>query len=119
MSFRPTLFQRMGPGFVRAFGNVDCEFVIAGAARPTVRGILRQWRETDLASEGMQAVEGTTHLLSVAALDAPGLRSQRDSVTVFVTGAGGVRLDAGQTFGVASHEDDGRAMLKIQLSGDI
>ncbi len=119
MSFRPALFERMGAAFARSFGNVDCVFTIDGAERASVRGILRQWRDIDLGDELAQPVEGTTHLLSVASSEVPGLVSQRDSVTIFATDSTGKRIDNGIPFDVKNHEDDGRAMLKIYLTGDI
>ncbi|WP_026616387.1 head-tail joining protein [Ensifer aridi] len=108
MTRRPAMFERMGPKFASAFGNVDAVFTIAGVAQPAVRAILRVWRETDLAEEQDQAVEGTTHLLAVPASKAPGLTSQRDSVTI-----------DGATYQVINIDDDARAMLRISLSGDI
>lgn len=119
MSLRPAVFERMGPQFVRSLGNVDCEFTIGGVLMPSVRGILRQWRDVDLAEDLSQAVEGTTHLLSVATSNTVGLVSQRDSVTIFMTAPDGRRLDAGTFYEVRNHTDDGRAMLKIYLKGDI
>lgn len=119
MSLRPAIFERMGPQFVRFLGNADCEFTIGGVMRPSVRGILRQWRDIDMVEDFSQAVEGTTHLLSVAASDIPGLASQRDRVAIFLTDPSGKRIDAGNTFEVKNHTDDGRAMLKIYLKGDI
>lgn len=108
MTRRPEIFARMGPKFARAFGNVDAVFTIEGVVRPKVRGVLRVWREVDLVEEVSQAVEGTTHLLSIAATDAPGLESQRDTVTI-----------DGVTYPIINVEDDARAMLKLFLSGDI
>lgn len=108
MTRRPEIFARMGPKFARAFGNVDAVLTIAGVARPKVRGVFRIWREVELAEEMSQAVEGTTHVLSIAATDAPGLESQRDTVTI-----------DGVTYPIINVEDDARAMLKLFLSGDI
>lgn len=108
MTRRPEIFARMGPKFARAFGNVDAVFTIGGVVRPKVRGVLRVWREVDLVEEVSQAVEGTTHFLSIAATDAPGLESQRDTVTI-----------DGVTYPIINVEDDARAMLKLFLSGDI
>ena len=107
------------PEFVRAFGNAEAVFTVDGSDRPPVRCILRQWRDTDLAEDMGQAVEGTTHLLSVAAAQVPNLVSQRDSVTVFVTDRNGARIDDGTHYEIKTHEDDGRAMLRIFLTGDI
>jgi hypothetical protein len=108
MSRRPSLFEGMGADFADAFGNVDAILTIAGVVRPKVRGGLRVWREVDLVEEVSQAVEGTTHVLSIAATDAPGLESQRDTVTI-----------DGVTYPIINVEDDARAMLKLFLSGDI
>jgi len=99
----------MGPKFAKAFGNVDAVFTIAGVVSPkAVRGIFRVWRDVELMEEVDQAVEGTTHVLSVAATDVPGLESQRDHVTV-----------DGVTYPIINVSDDARAMLKLSLSGDI
>ncbi len=108
MSIRPPIFAEMGPAFADAFGNADAVFTIDGVVRPPVRVILRVWREADLAEEQEQAVEGTTHLLAVAASAVPGLASQRDSVAI-----GGV------TYQVINIDDDARAMFRISLAGDI
>ncbi|WP_203226207.1 hypothetical protein [Rhizobium gallicum] len=48
-----------------------------------MRAIFRKWRDVDEGEEQGQAVEGTTHLLSVAHSKVPDLVSQRDSVTIF------------------------------------
>lgn len=109
MSRRPDVFSRMGPKFAKAFGNVDTVFTINGVAGPkAVRGILRVWRDVELMEEVDQAVEGTTHVLSVAATDVPGLESKRDSVSI-----------DGVTYPIINVSDDARAMLKLSLSGDI
>lgn len=119
MSLRPSFFEEMGSQFADAFGNCDAVFTVNGLALAPVRGILRRWREIDQMEEASQTVEGTTHLLSVAAVSVPGLASQRDSVTIYMTDDNGVRLDVGLTFQVKNHTDDARAMLRIYLSGDI
>lgn len=116
---RPALFARMGTAFDAAFGNVDAAFTIDGVARPAVRAILRQWREIDLAEDLGQAVEGTTHLLSLAADKVAGLESQRDSVTIHELDRNGVRTGVTATFEIRDRSDDGRAMVRIHLSGDI
>lgn len=108
MSRRPSLFEGMGADFVEAFGNVDAVLTIAGVAKPKVRGVLRIWREVELVEEMSQAVEGTTHVFSIAATDAPGLESRRDTVTI-----------DGVTYPIINLEDDARAMFKLFLSGDI
>ena len=109
MSRRPEPFARMGPKFARAFGNVDALFTISGVVGPkAVRGILRVWRDVELMEEVAQAVEGTTHVLSVAATDVLGLESKRDSVSI-----------DGVTYPIINVSDDARAMLKLSLSGDI
>ncbi|MDX3929220.1 MAG: hypothetical protein QHC90_25890 [Shinella sp.] len=119
MNFRPPLFSDLGEEFAGAFGNVDAQFTIAGVLLPRVRAILRQWRELDLGEEQGQAVEGTTHLLSVAADMVPGLVSQRDSVTIFALDAEGFPTGISTTFEIKNHSDDARAMVRIYLSGDI
>ncbi|WDZ75454.1 hypothetical protein PWG15_12590 [Ensifer adhaerens] len=109
MTRRPEIFARMGPKFAKAFGSVDAVFTIAGVVSPkAVRGIFRVWRGVDLVDEADQAVEGTTHVLSVAATDVPGLESQRDTVAI-----------DGVTYPIINVSDDARAMLKLSLSGDI
>lgn len=116
---RPALFRRMGAAFEKAFGNVDAVFTIAGVDRPPVRAILRKWREIDLAEDLGQAVEGTTHLLSVAADSVAGLMSQRDSVIIHELDRNGVRTGVSAAFEIRDNSDDGRAMVRIHLSGDI
>jgi len=109
MSRRPSLFEGMGAEFSDAFGNVDAVFMINGVVSlKSVRGIFRVWRGVDLVDEADQAVEGTTHVLSVAATDVPGLESQRDHVTI-----------DGVSYPIINVSDDARAMLKLSLSGDI
>ena len=109
MTRRPEIFARMGPKFAKAFGNVDAVFTIAGVVSPNaVRGILRVWRDVELMEEVDQAVEGTTHVLSVAAIDVLGLESKRDSVSI-----------DGVAYPIINVSDDARAMLKLSLSGDI
>ncbi|MGV0817124.1 head-tail joining protein [Martelella sp. AMO21009] len=107
---RPPQFSNMGAGFVSAFGNVDCVFTVDGVDQSaSVRGILRQKRELEIAGEfGDQDVEAVTHVLSVAAVGLEALEAQRDSVTI-----------AGTTYDIKNQMDDGRAMLKLYLTGDI
>ena len=109
MPFHPPLFAGVGAAFTATFGNVDCLFTIDGVQRTKpVRGILRQKRAIDLGEDEGQGVEGTVHTLKVNATDVPGLVSERDSVVI-----------DGTTYEVGNVEDDGRAMLRIVLSGDI
>ncbi len=109
MSRRPSLFAGMGAEFSDTFGNVDAVFTINGVVSPkVVRGIFRVWRGVDLVDEADQAVEGTTHVLSIAATDVPGLESQRDTVVI-----------DGVAYPIINVSDDARAMLKLSLSGDI
>lgn len=107
---RPAIFAGMGEAFAGTFGNVDCRFTIDGAVQPEpVRGILRQKRELELADEfGRQDVEAITHVLSVPASGLEELEGERDSVTI-----------DGTAYGIRNVTDDGRAMLKIWLRGDI
>jgi len=119
VSLRPAIFEEMGSQFADAFGNCDCLFEVNGVALIPVRGILRRWRDVDQSEESGQSAEGTTHSLSVAAVSVPGLVSQRDSVTIFMTDDAGVRIDAGTLYEIKNHADDARAMLRIYLSGDI
>ncbi len=119
MKPRSPIFERMGVSFDRAFGNADAVFTIGGVARPSVRVIFRQWRELDEAEEQGQAVEGTTHLLSVAYSKVAGLQSQRDSVTIHELDALGNRTGVSASYQIKNHSDDARSMLRIYLSGDI
>jgi hypothetical protein len=119
MKLRPSLFEETGEDFVGAFGNVDAVFTVDGADQPAVRAILRQWRDIDEAEEQGQAVEGTTHVLAVAASSVTGLVSQRDSVTVYELDDDGNRTGISSAFDIRNHSNDARAMLRIQLSGDI
>ena len=107
---RPAAFSGMGSAFAGAFGNVDCRFTIDGVSlQDTVRGILRQKRELGLADEyGRQDVEAVTHVLSVPATDLEALESERDQVEI-----------EGTIYGIRNVTDDGRAMMKIWLRGDI
>lgn len=105
---RPSAFSAMGGAFTGAFGNVDVTPIVDGEDQATVRGILRQVRETDLMEETGHAVEGVTHRLSLAAEDAATLVSGTDRMRI-----GGV------TYDIRSVADDGRAMTKFLLSGDI
>ncbi|AMM84827.1 hypothetical protein [Martelella sp. AD-3] len=107
---RPAIFAGMGEAFAGTFGNVDCRFTIAGVGLPDpVRGILRQKRELELADEfGRQDVEAITHVLSVPVSGLEELEGERDSVAI-----------DGTTYGIRNVTDDGRAMLKIWLRGDI
>ncbi|SOC47088.1 hypothetical protein SAMN05892877_1273 [Rhizobium subbaraonis] len=116
---RPALFRRMGAAFEKAFGNVDAVFTIAGVDRPPVRAVLRKWREIDLVEDLGQAVEGTTHLMSVSAENVAGLMSQRDSVIIHELDRNGARTGDSAAFEIRDHSDDGRAMVRIHLSGDI
>jgi len=107
---RPAVFAGMGPAFAGAFGNVDCRFTIDGLMQPeTCRGLLRQKRELELADEyGRQDVEAVTHVLSVPATGLEDLESERDQVEI-----------DGKAYAIRNLTDDGRAMLKIWLRGDI
>ncbi|AMM84247.1 hypothetical protein [Martelella sp. AD-3] len=107
---RPAIFAGMGEAFAGTFGNVDCRFTIAGVVlADPVRGILRQKRELELADEfGRQDVEAITHVLSVPAAGLEELEGERDSVTI-----------DGTAYGIRNVTDDGRAILKVWLRGDI
>jgi hypothetical protein len=104
---RPAAFAGMAGAFTRAFANVDAVFTIAGVPGDPVRAILRQERVADLADDGV-GVEGLVHTLAVDADKVPGIASQRDSVTI-----------AGETFGIGNRLDDGRAMARFILDGEI
>lgn len=105
---RPERFARMGAAFGRAFGNADGIFTIAGATGGPVRIVARKIRETNLAEESDQGVEGVIDSVSVAADAVPGLTSQRDTVEI-----GGV------SYPIRNIADDGRAMLKLLLQGNL
>lgn len=107
---RPAIFAGMGDAFAGTFGNVDCRFTIGGVQRSdSVRGILRQKRELELGDAfGRQDVEAVTHVLSVPATGLDDLESERDTVIIDRT-----------TYGIRNLTDDGRAMLKLWLKGDI
>ena len=105
---RPALFARMGAAFQRAFGNADAIFTIDGVAGEEVRVILRVMRTDDLAEEGVVGVEGTVHAISVPAEAVPGITSGRDSVVI-----------AGTQYGIGNRLEDGRAMARFILDGDI
>lgn len=107
---RPGLFSGLAADFLGDLANVDVTFTIDGNLQPgSARGILRQARETDLADQGYGvAIEGITHRLSLAASDAEALQSGRDRVTI-----------AGTTYTVRAIADDGRAMVKLLLGGDV
>ncbi|WP_404862074.1 hypothetical protein [Georhizobium sp. MAB10] len=106
---RPTVFDGMGAAITAAFGNVDAVFTIDGVSQPAVRALLRQRRDIDLGDEGGQAIEGTRHTLAVDArlLAVPPVTG-RDSVTI-----------SGITYRIGNRLDDGRAMLRFILDGDI
>ncbi len=108
MIARPAAFERMAGSFQRAFGNVDAIFTIDGVRGDRVRAILRQRREDDLAEDGTVGVEGMTHVLSVPAETVQGIASQWDSVEI-----------DGRTYGIGNRVDDGRAMMRFLLSGNI
>lgn len=119
MSLRPAIFEEIGSQFADALGNCDCVFTVGGLALIPCRGILRRFRDIEQSEEAGQDVEGTTHSLSVAAVSVPGLVSQRDTVTVYVTDDAGVRTGEVMLFTIKNHTDDARAMLRIYLAGDI
>jgi hypothetical protein len=105
---RPTRFQKMGSAFSRAFGNADAIFTIDGVQGLPVRIILRNGVSLDVADEQGQDIEAKTYSLSVAAADVIGLASLRDSMTF-----------EGNTYSIRNHDDDGHAMLRIFVTGDI
>lgn len=105
---RPTIFQKMGPAFSRAFGNATAIFTIGGVPGPSVPIILRNGRDLDEGDEQGQGLEVRTYSLGVAAVHAPGLTSQRDTL-----------LFDGKVYSVRNHIDDGHAMLRIFVTGDI
>lgn len=105
---RPPLFASLGPAFTAAFGNADVTLTIDGVAQTAVRGILRQVREIDLATEGLAQIEGVTHQLNLDAAASAAVESDRDTAEI-----GGV------TYAIRAVADDGRAMLTLLLQGDI
>lgn len=98
----------MAGDFTSAFGNVDVTPVVDGVEQTPVRGILRQAREMDLMDEVGPAIEGVTHRLSIAAEAAAGLKTGRDSVLI-----------VGTSYDIRARSDDGRAMARLYLKGDI
>lgn len=119
MNLRPAIFEAMGEHFTAAFSNAEAEFTIAGTRRPAVRCILRQWRDADLVEAEGQAVEGTSHLLSVSSGAVAGLVSQRDRVDLYPLDALGARTGDVIACAIRNHADDGRAMTKIWLEGNL
>jgi len=105
---RPNRFQKMGSAFSRAFGNAEAIFTIDGVQRPPVRIILRNGVSLDIGEEQGQDVEAKTYSLSVAAADVAGLTSLRDTM-----------MFEGNTYGIRNHDDDGHAMMRIFVMGDI
>ena len=105
---RPAVFSGMAGAFTTTLGNVDVTPVVDGVDQAAVRGILRQRREIDLVEEAGAMVEGVTHVLSLAADAAELLVTDRDSVRIEAT-----------TYLVRSRSDDGRAMARLFLKGDI
>lgn len=110
ITYRPAIFADLGASFVDNFGNVDVVPVIDGQQKTAVRGILRQFREADLADPFGQSVEGVTHKLSLdaSASSLDGMQSDRDSVIINEV-----------AYAIRSFEDDGRAMLRLLLTGEI
>lgn len=102
MTYRPRLFAEVGQQFADAFGNCDGVFTIAGVVGDPVRVIARQVRVTNEVEESGHGVEAAIDSVSVAAVDVPGLTSQRDAVTI-----------DGHLYLIRNIEDDGRAMLKL------
>ena len=98
----------MSGAFTAALGNVDVIPIVDGVDQATVRGILRQVREIDLVEEAAQAVEGVTHKLSISAEAADELKTGRDSVRI-----------GGTEYAVRARGEDGRAMARLYLTGDI
>jgi hypothetical protein len=103
---RPVLFEALGPVFVEAFGdNVWAEVTLGPGLTRTVTGIFREVRSDGFAElEGVD-VEGVTHVLKVASVDAAGL-AQDMEVAISATGA---------IFAIAGVHHDGRAMHTILL----
>lgn len=98
----------MGPAFSRAFGNTTAVFSINGVSTSAVPIILRNGRSLDESEQHDQGVEAKTYSLAVAASDVPGLASLRDSM-----------IFEGVTYAITNHDDDGRAMLRLYVTGDI
>lgn len=106
---RPPLFEGMGHAFTGALGNVDALFIVNGVQLPKpVTVILRQRRDIGLAEEAGQSVEGTYHTMAVDAALVPELVSGRDRVII-----------QGEAFTIGNRLDDGRAMLRFVLDGNI
>jgi hypothetical protein len=105
---RPAAFAGMADAFTSALGNVDAVFTIDGIPGQPVRAILRQRRDIDMVEDAGQSVEGTVHTLAVDALLVAGITSNRDTVTI-----------DGVVFGIGNRIDDGRAMMRFVLDGNI
>lgn len=103
---RPAIFSPLGAAFVAALGNVDAIVTVGGVPLPTLRGIFRGVRETDLLDlEGVSA-EGVKYVFSAQGYLLDGIK-RTDTVII-----------AGKTYGIVGHIDDGRAMKRLYLSED-
>ena len=105
---RPAPFAGMAGAITRALGNADAVFTIGGVALDPVRVLFRRERVVDLAEDAGFGVEGMVHTLAVDATAVPGITSGRDTVTI-----------AGSTYGIGNRLDDGRAMMRFILDGDV
>ncbi len=105
---RPTRFQKMGSAFSRALSNAEAIFTIDGVQSLPVRIILRNGVSLDVGEEQGQDIEAKTYSLAVAAADVAGLTSLRDSMTF-----------EGNIYRIRNHDDDGHAMMRIFVTGDI
>nr|WP_278375029.1 hypothetical protein [Brucella anthropi] len=108
---RPAVFAQMGDAFTASLGNVDAELTIGGAARPSIRGIFRGVRNTDLLDLEGIAAEGIKYTLAIPGHLIDGVR-QDDSVTILASDDG---RNVGDRFLIAGHVDDGRAMKRLLL----
>lgn len=100
---RPSIFAGMGAAFTAALGNVDAVVTVAGVVRPSIRGIFRGVRETDLLEIDGMGAEGVKYVFSAEGPALDGIR-RNDTVTI-----GAV------TYDIVGHIDDGRAMKRLYL----
>ncbi|MEP2977964.1 MAG: hypothetical protein ABJO86_00675 [Lentilitoribacter sp.] len=106
---RPSPFSEMADEFLNAFSNVDIYLIVGGVkADAPIRAILRQVRDDEDHIEAGVVVEGVSHIVSISALAAGGLKNNRDAIEL-----------NGTTYKLKSKKDDGRAMVRLGLEGDL
>lgn len=106
---RPSMFSGMADEFLDELSNVDLYLIVNGVkADATIRGILRQARDDEDHIEAGVVVEGLSHVLSISAIAATDLLADRDSIEL-----------NGTTYNLKTKKDDGRAMVRLGLEGDL